>query len=172
MKKLLAVFMLLVFVISVTSGCSSPAAGTVTPAATQSQAEPTKNDSNVPRATPRPSVITYPDGVYEFEGKKDGEGYFVKGTLTVSGNKIASAKWSIFDSNRNDKVFDKDYEVVFSDDMYIQQCRDNLKGMADYEPQLIQNQDILFVDAVTGATWAYHKFEEFVKGALKKAEAE
>lgn len=159
MKKLVFFFMLLPLLMAVSSGCSTLASGTVDPVATQIV------------AISSPSVAAYQDGTYEYQGLIDGEGYYVKGKLTVSSGKIASAEWAIYDFHRKDKVFDKEYEVVFSgNDTYIQQCRDNLTGMAGYAPKLVETQDAAKVDAVTGATWAYKKFEEFAKGALKKAE--
>jgi major membrane immunogen (membrane-anchored lipoprotein) len=114
-----------------------------------------------PAAAPTPKTATAAttratkDGTYHVTCITDGEGYYVQGVLTIVGGKIASAEWAIYDKNRNDKLFDKDYETVFAgQDMYIQQCRDNLKGMAGYSSKLIETQDAGGVDAVSGATWA------------------
>lgn len=148
MKKLVLLLVLLSVLVTIGSGCSQPAKAA------------------------GPSAAKYQDGTYEFKGQTDGEGYYVKGKLTVSAGKIESADWAIYDANRGNEIFDKDYEVVFTgNDTYIQQCRDNLKGMAEYAPKLIATQDAAQVDVVSGATWAYNKFYEFAQGALKEAEA-
>lgn len=127
--------------------------------------------SSTPAAAPASTAFSaYKDGTYEVKCSVDGEGYFVKGTLTIQDGKITSAEWAIYDAGRQNKVFDKDYETVFAgNDTYIQQCRDNLKGMAGYSAKLVETQDADGVDAVSGATWAYHKFEQFVKEGLKQA---
>jgi major membrane immunogen (membrane-anchored lipoprotein) len=153
MKRLLAVVLSMILVALALTACSpqsSPAIASATPVATASR--------------------MYRDGTYEFKSPADGEGYYVKGTLTVSDGKISAAQWTIYDANRTDKVFDKDYETVFAgNDTYIQQCRDNLKGSEGYTQGLIDGQSIDSVDAVSGATWAYHKFSDFVEGALAQA---
>lgn len=148
--------------LAVLAGCSSaPAASAAAPLSTATAAAS-------PGASAGASV--YRDGTYQVQCKTDIEGYYVKGTLVVTGGKISSADWTIYDANRNNKVFDKDYEVVFAgNDTYVQQCRDNLKGMAGYSDKLVEAQSLDGVDAVSGATWAYHKFEEFVQDGLKQA---
>lgn len=146
-----------------------------TAAATTSAAIVATPTTSATTATPVPSAThatyTYKDGVYEYKSIPDPENYYVKGSVTVKGGKIAAVDWGIYDAARSDKLFDKDYEAVFADEVYKQQCRDNLKGMAEYTPRLIEKQDIFQVDAVSGATWAYDNFYKMVSQALRKAYA-
>lgn len=153
MRKLLSIILAVVLVTFVLAGCS-----------------PQPTTANAPASPAATASGAYEDGTYDYVSNNDGEGYFVKGALTISGGKISNAEWAIYDANRANKVFDKDYETVFAgNDTYIQQCRDNLKGMEGYSQALIDGQSIDAVDAVTGATWAYNKFSEFVAGALAQA---
>lgn len=125
-----------------------------------------------PSSSPSVAVGAYKDGAYTYTGKKDGEGYYVKATMVVCGGAIASMDWQILDSNSNDKVFDDQYEKIYTgNDMYVQQCRDNIKGMKGFVPRLLQVQDPGKVDTVSGATWAYNKFEEAAKALLQQAKA-
>ncbi len=119
-----------------------------------------------PSATAAPGP--YKDGTYEYIGKRDGEVYHVEGTMVVEGGNIQSMDWKIVDENK-DRVFDETYEEVYVYQLYIQQCRDNWSGMQGYVPALLQTQDPDKVDAVSGATWAYNKFEEAAKALLEQA---
>lgn len=113
-------------------------------------------------------IGSYKDGTYEYTGKPDVEGYHTEGTLVVSGGKIQSMDWRIIDSSG--RVFDEKYEEVYAgNDTYIQQCRDNWKGLKEFVPELLDKQDPKGVDAISGATWAYNKFEEAAKSLLEQA---
>ncbi len=114
------------------------------------------------------SVGAYNDGTYQYTGEKDAESYHVEGTMVVSSGVIQSMEWQIVDDNRN-RVFDDTYEEVYGNETYKQQCRDNLSGMQTFVPALIEKQDAGEVDAVSGATWAYKKFEEAAKALLEQA---
>jgi major membrane immunogen (membrane-anchored lipoprotein) len=108
------------------------------------------------------------DGTYLYKGKNDGEGYHVEGTMAVSNGNIRSMEWKIIDNTG--RVFDETYEEVYKgNDTYIQQCRDNWKGILTFVPALLEKQDPAQVDAVSGATWAYNKFEEAAKALLEQA---
>jgi major membrane immunogen (membrane-anchored lipoprotein) len=117
-----------------------------------------------------PSIVSaYKDGTYDYTGKPDAEGYHAEGTMKVSGGKIQSMEWRIVDSAG--RVFDDKYEEVYKgNDTYIQQCRDNWKGLQDFVPKLLDKQDPEGVDAISGATWAYRKFDEAASALLKQAE--
>ena len=114
------------------------------------------------------------DGVYTASTAPDGENYFCRGIMKVEKGAIVSIEWEIRDKNRNDRLFDATYgpEVYPNQEFYRSQCRENLEGMKAYGPRLIETQDPIKVDAVTGATWAYGKFSQVVKALLKKARKE
>lgn len=126
-------------------------------------------------ASSSPSAIdtaagAYKDGTYQYCGEDDVENYHVEATMVVSNGNIQSMEWKIVDDNR-DRVFDETYEEVYTGNkMYIQQCRDNWSGMQTYVPALLDTQDPDGVDAISGATWAYKKFEEAAKALLEQAE--
>jgi major membrane immunogen (membrane-anchored lipoprotein) len=114
----------------------------------------------------------YKNGVYEGMTKKDGEGYNAVASVEVKRGSIAVVLWSIYDNNLK-RFFDSTYEQVYAGNpVYIQQCRDNMKGMVAYGPKLVQTQNVDSVECITGATWAYWKFKEVVKIALKDAKAD
>ncbi len=114
------------------------------------------------------STGAYKDGTYQYTGKKDGEGYLVEGTMVISDGLIQSMEWQIVDDHRH-RVFDETYEEVFGNDTYKQQCRDDLSGMKTYAPALIDKQEVGDVDAVSGATWSYGKFQEAAAALLEQA---
>ncbi len=118
-------------------------------------------------------ISKYKDGTYSVETKPDHEGYFTKAEVHIEKGRITSIDWNIFDTNREDRIFDETYEEVFAgNERYKQQCRDDLKGAKTYSSKLVETQDIDAVDAVTGATWTNLKFKEAAQLALNEAEGE
>jgi major membrane immunogen (membrane-anchored lipoprotein) len=112
--------------------------------------------------------IKYRDGEYEVTTDKDYEGFYCKAKITIKNNKITNVEWNIYDSD--DKIFDEKYEEVYAGQpIYQQQCRDDLKGAKTYGPKLVEVQDIMKVDAISGATWANENFKLVINLALKKA---
>jgi major membrane immunogen (membrane-anchored lipoprotein) len=117
-------------------------------------------------------VGAYRNGVYEGRLPKDTEGYNTSALIEVKKGFIATVGWNIYDTNLK-RYFDATYEEVYTgNDTYMQQCRDNMKGMAAYGPKLIETQNVDSVDVITGATWCYNKFRQVVKAALKDAKNE
>jgi major membrane immunogen (membrane-anchored lipoprotein) len=114
----------------------------------------------------------YKNGLYEGATAKDMEGYHASAALKVWGNRIQSVEWGIYDNNRH-RFFDSTYEEVYADyPPYIQQCRDNMKGMVAYGPRLIETQSVDSVECITGATWCFNKFKQVIRIALKDATLE
>ncbi|MDP4094530.1 MAG: FMN-binding protein [Bacillota bacterium] len=110
----------------------------------------------------------YKDGIYEVATSPDDEGYITNAKVTITGGKISTVDWYIID--KDGKIFDEKYEEVFAGNKeYQQQCRNDLKGAKTYGPELIKSQDIVKVDAISGATWSNKKFKEVVTLALNKA---
>ncbi len=158
MKKVIAIAAALLTAAFLCACGSEPAAGT--------PAGPVPDSSASPSVTV--SAGPYKDGTYQYRGKKDSEWYHVEATMVISNGAIQSMEWFIVDENK-DRVFDETYEEVYGYELYIQQCRDNWKGMQTFVPALLETQDPDEVDAVSGATWAYDKFEEAAKALLEQA---
>ena len=111
----------------------------------------------------------YKNGLFKGATEKDYEGYNAIATIEVRGNRISIVDWQIYDNNLK-RFFDAAYEHVYSGNpLYIQQCRDNMKGMVAYGPRLIETQDVDSVECITGATWCHNKFKQVVKISLKDA---
>ena len=133
---------------------------------------PSCKDSGKTSITGPEKTGDYKNGVYEGKTQKDSEGYNASASIDVKQGFVASVVWSIYDNNLK-RYFDATYEEVYiGNQTYIQQCRDNMRGMLAYGPKLIQTQSIDSVEAITGATWCYRKFKEVVKIALKDATAD
>jgi major membrane immunogen (membrane-anchored lipoprotein) len=116
----------------------------------------------------RAGSVSYKDGTYTVKTSMDAEGFYSKATLVIKKGKIQRVTWNIIDNNN--KVFDKNYEAVYTgNQVYIQQCRDEIKGIKIYGPKLIKVQAVEKVDAISKATWSYNKFKEVVSLALAKA---
>jgi major membrane immunogen (membrane-anchored lipoprotein) len=111
----------------------------------------------------------YLNGAYEGKTPIDYEGYNALADIRVTNGLISIVDWKIYDNNSK-RYFDETYEEGYTGiPVYIQQCRDNMKGMKAYGPNLIRTQSIDSVETITGATWCYHKFQEVVKITLKNA---
>ena len=128
------------------------------------KASPKKTSTVVP--SKKVNVTKYKDGT--FEGKfTHPDTFYCKAKITIKNNKITNVVWHIYDSKN--KVFDEKYENVYQEELYKEQCRNELKDDVNYAPALIKKQDVQKVDAVSGATWSNNLFKEAVKAALKKA---
>jgi len=112
---------------------------------------------------------SYRNGLYEASLPADYEGYSTAAAISVTANRIVVVNWSIYDE-RNRRYFDDTYEEVYTGNpVYIQQCRDDRRGMAIYSERLIETQELDSVDCVTHATWSYNKFKSVAGKALKDA---
>jgi major membrane immunogen (membrane-anchored lipoprotein) len=97
------------------------------------------------------------------------EPYWGKVSLTVKNNQLTDIQFSIRDSNLHEN-FDGNYEKHFAgNDVYINQSRNDWKGVQSYPAKLSDKQDINNVDAISGATWSYNIFKASVNDALKSA---
>jgi major membrane immunogen (membrane-anchored lipoprotein) len=111
------------------------------------------------------------DGTYtgSSRAKYKYEPYWGKVKLTVRNNVLTEVLFSIRDSNLHED-FDGKYEKHFvGNEMYIQQSRNDWKGVQAYPSKLSEKQNINKVDAITGATWSYNIFKASVDEALKNA---
>lgn len=90
--------------------------------------------------------------------------------MEIKGSIVAAA---VILENIRDRVlhepFDSLYAKHFKDnELYIEQCRNDWKGVQSYPKKLVEIQDIDKLDAVSGATWSYNIFRAAMKEALKK----
>jgi major membrane immunogen (membrane-anchored lipoprotein) len=113
----------------------------------------------------------YKDGVYE--GRSHAiysyEPYVGVVKLTVKDGWITEVDFKIVDTVKNE-LFDSNYERYMNgNELYIQQCRNDWKGVQAYPGVLLKNQELDKVDAVSGATWSYNMFSYSVRIALKNA---
>jgi major membrane immunogen (membrane-anchored lipoprotein) len=113
----------------------------------------------------------YKDGIYSGISRSHytDEPYFGISHITIEKGRITDVRFFIRDSSRHE-LFDAFYEKHFSgNDEYIQQCRNDLKGVSSYPDSLMKYQDSEKVDAISGATWSYNIFKASVEEALASA---
>lgn len=111
------------------------------------------------------------DGVYQGESRSiyTAESYWGIAKITIKSGEITDLSFSIIDKNTGE-VFDEKYENHYAgNDAYIQQCRNDLKGVNAYIKKFQKVKQLDKVDAISGATWAHNLFTEAVKIALEKA---
>jgi major membrane immunogen (membrane-anchored lipoprotein) len=112
------------------------------------------------------------NGTFEAKSQSiyDSENYWGYVNLQVQKGKIVDVKFKIRDSTLHEP-FDAKYEAHFvGKELYIQQSRNDWKGVQHYPQELLKKQDINDVDAVSGATWSYNFFKSCVEKALKDTE--
>ncbi|HZK69229.1 MAG TPA: FMN-binding protein [Paludibacter sp.] len=113
----------------------------------------------------------YKDGIYtgESQSRYTSEPYRGQATLEIKNDKIIKLTFQIIDKSNNE-VFGPDYEQHFKNNPeYMQQCRNDLKGIKAYTEKFNQSKKLEQVDAITGATWSYNIFRDAIKVALEKA---
>jgi len=97
------------------------------------------------------------------------EPYYAHSWITVEEGKIVSIRFFVRDSVKHE-YFDEKYEKHFAgNDLYIQQCRNDWKGIQSYPDSLLKYQDPDSVDVISGATWSYNMFKASVLEALPTA---
>jgi major membrane immunogen (membrane-anchored lipoprotein) len=114
------------------------------------------------------TLLNYPDGKYSGQSRYTytDEPYWGSVSFTLKKNMFTGIDFFIRDSALHES-FDSLYEKHFKDnEMYIQQCRNDWKGVQSYPKKLMETQDIDKLDAITGATWSYNIFKASVKEAL------
>lgn len=111
------------------------------------------------------------DGTYEGKSRAKYvyEPFWGKVRLTLKNGLLTDIIFVIRDSNLH-VPFDGKYEKHFEGNQeYIQQSRNDWKGVQTYPKKLTEKQDLTKLDAVSGATWSYNIFRASVKEALKNA---
>lgn len=111
------------------------------------------------------------NGVYEAKSrsKYESEPYWGMAKLYVKDRKIDRLEFVIRDTLRN-RDFDGTYEEVFAgNDEYVEQCRNDWRGLSAYVSRFNETKRLEGIDAISGATWSYNIFADTVKEALGKA---
>jgi major membrane immunogen (membrane-anchored lipoprotein) len=147
MKKQIFLFVLIPLVVIISNSC--------------------KNISGQPKS----GSGTYKDGIYSGESKSKytDESFYGKVNITIHNDSIIKVSFLIRDS-ANHETFDSNYEKHYTgNEVYIEQCRNDWKGVKLYPDVLLKTQNIEKVDAFTGATWSNNIFKASVKEVLKKA---
>lgn len=89
--------------------------------------------------------------------------------ITIEDGRITRVEFTVRDSSKHE-YFNGEYEKYMEgNDLYIQQCRNDWKGVRSYPDSLLKYQDIDKVDAISGATWSYNIFRASVLEALEDA---
>jgi major membrane immunogen (membrane-anchored lipoprotein) len=117
------------------------------------------------------STVIYKDGTYYGQSRAMYiyEPFWGNVHLTLKNGLITDIRFVIRDSNLHE-TFDGNYEKHFEGNaVYIQQSRNDWKGVQSYPKKYSEKQDINNVDAVSGATWSYNIFKASVNDALKNA---
>jgi major membrane immunogen (membrane-anchored lipoprotein) len=98
------------------------------------------------------------------------EPYYGCTQIVVHEGRITQVEFFVRDSLKHE-YFDDQYERYFAgNDVYVQQCRNDRKGVLSYPDSLLKYQNITKVDAIAGATWSYNLFKASLKETLSKAE--
>jgi major membrane immunogen (membrane-anchored lipoprotein) len=117
------------------------------------------------------TLIKYQDGIFEGQSQhiyKD-EPYWGKVQIKVENGRLTLVSFMIRDTNLHE-TFNQFYEKHFEKiPEYVEQCRNDWKGVQSYPGKLLEKQDIKKVDATSGATWSYNIFKASADSALRKA---
>ncbi len=125
------------------------------------------NDNTVLQDT----ATIYRDGIWEGKSQASytDEPYWGIARLTIKDGKLADIFFMIRDSSLHE-TFNAKYEKHFEGNPeYIQQTRNDWKGVQTYPEKFLKEKNIKKVDAITGATWSYDIFRASVEAALSKA---
>ena len=113
----------------------------------------------------------YKDGTYigSSRAKYTNESYYGFAEIMVENGKLIKVDFFVRDSSKH-VDFNETYEKYFAgNDEYIQQCRNDWKGIQSYPDSLLKYQDLDQVDVISGATWSYDIFKASAQIALSAA---
>lgn len=117
------------------------------------------------------SIVKLRDGTYEGISRDSytDEPYWGIVKVKIDKGLVTGITFQVRDSNLHEQ-FDGTYEKHFEgNQVYIEQCRNDWKGVQTYPGKLLELQDIRKVDVVSGATWSYNIFKASLDEALKAA---
>jgi major membrane immunogen (membrane-anchored lipoprotein) len=128
-------------------------------------------DIKLPVKSFNDSSITYKDGTYsgKSRAKYIYEPFWGIVHFTLKNGRFTDIRFIIRDSSLHE-TFNENYEKHFTgNDEYIQQSRNDWKGVRAYPKKLEGKSDTDKIDAISGATWSYNIFRASLKEALKNA---
>ena len=117
------------------------------------------------------TAVAYKDGTYEGQSRAKYvyEPFWGSARFTIKSGIFTDINFFIRDSSLHE-TFDGKYEKHFEGNPgYIQQSRNDWKGVQTYPEKLSGKQDINKIDAISGATWSYNIFKASVNEALKNS---
>ena len=117
------------------------------------------------------TVKKFQDGKYSGQSQSNytDEPYWGSVSFTLKEGLFTGIDFIIRDSVLHEP-FDSSYAKHFKDnELYIQQCKNDWKGVQSYPKRLLETQNIDKLDAVSGATWSYNIFRATVNDALNRA---
>jgi len=115
------------------------------------------------------TLVTYKDGSYlgKSQAAYTDEPYWGIIHLNIKNGTITDISFIIRDSALHE-LFNENYEKHFQGNpLYIQQCRNDWKGVQSYPKKLAEIQNPDSIDVISGATWSSNIFKASVKEALK-----
>jgi uncharacterized protein with FMN-binding domain len=117
------------------------------------------------------TLIKYKDGIYDGQSQDTYfyEPYWGNVRITIKDGMFAGIRFMIRDSNLHETFTPKYRKHFKGNDEYIQQVKNDWKGVQTYPKMLMKTQDLKKLDAITGATWSYNLFRASTEEALKKA---
>jgi len=121
--------------------------------------------------TGQDTVRKYKDGKYSGRSQSEytDEPYWGIVTFTLNQDRFTGIDFIIRDSVLHES-FDSLYAKHFKDnELYIEQCRNDWRGVQSYPKRLLEIQNIDKLDAVSGATWSFNIFKAAVDDAMNKA---
>ncbi|MDR1986746.1 MAG: FMN-binding protein [Treponema sp.] len=112
----------------------------------------------------------YRDGTYTGTSSLDDTGAYGEVSLTVAVGKIQQCRFVAWqkDGTLKDEHYGKVNGEISNQDFY-DKAQLAVRAMEHYAAQYVEVQDLKKIDAVSGATIAYHQFMEAVEQALEKA---
>jgi major membrane immunogen (membrane-anchored lipoprotein) len=117
------------------------------------------------------SQKSYKNGTFEgrSRSKYTNEPFVAISKVFISKGEIDSVQFVIVDTSKNE-IFNEKYEIHFiGNQEYIDQCRNDWKGVTQYPVSFAKLKDLDKIDAVSGATWSYNMFKSATQLALDKA---
>ena len=114
----------------------------------------------------------FKDGSYEGKSRSiyTDEPFWGIIRITIKDGSFSAVNFMVRDSNLHE-TFSENYEKHYEgNQVYIEQCRNDWKGIQTYPKLLFETQNHNKIDAISGATWSYDIFKASLGEALKNAE--
>jgi major membrane immunogen (membrane-anchored lipoprotein) len=117
------------------------------------------------------TLVKYIDGTYLGQSRASytDEPYWGIVSIVIEKGIITGVDFIVRDSAVHE-TFNTGYEKYFDGNaLYLQQFRNDWKGIQTYPSMLKEKKDLKKIDCITGATWSCNVFKAAAEEALKKA---